>query len=128
MSPGGELRNAVPKALTQGSRILEARDLYHALSDETRLRILCLLRQGERCVCELTEDLCCAQSRLSFHLRTLKDCGLVMDRSEGRWIYYKLNHDALRRALTFLREDLGADAGSPAATERARRADNGNCR
>src|SRR5205807_5531861 len=58
---------------------------FRALSDETRLKIIDLLRRGERCVCELTEALDVAQSLLSFHLRTLKDAGLVTDRREGRW-------------------------------------------
>jgi len=70
--------------------------LFHALSDETRLRLLEQLRDGEQCVCELTDVFKTGQSRLSFHLRVLKDAGLVTDRPEGRWIYYSLNRDALR--------------------------------
>jgi ArsR family transcriptional regulator len=69
--------------------------LFHALSDETRLRLLEQLREGEQCVCELTDTFKTGQSRLSFHLRVLKDAGLVTDRPEGRWIYYSLNRDAL---------------------------------
>jgi ArsR family transcriptional regulator len=69
--------------------------LFHALSDATRLEIIQCLMGGERCVCELTDDLDAAQSRLSFHLRTLKDAGLVSDRREGRWVYYMLNREAL---------------------------------
>lgn len=69
--------------------------VFHALSDETRLQILERLREGERCVCDLTGALRAAQSRLSFHLKTLKDAGLVTDRREGRWSYYALNPDAL---------------------------------
>jgi ArsR family transcriptional regulator, arsenate/arsenite/antimonite-responsive transcriptional repressor len=69
--------------------------LFHALSDETRLCILERLRRGERCVCELTDALDAAQSRLSFHLRVLKEAGLVTDRREGRWMYYTLNAEKL---------------------------------
>jgi ArsR family transcriptional regulator len=68
---------------------------FHALSDETRLEVVERLLGGERCVCELTDDLDAAQSRLSFHLKTLKDAGLVTDRREGRWVYYTLNRDTL---------------------------------
>jgi ArsR family transcriptional regulator len=68
---------------------------FHALSDETRLDIIERLLGGERCVCELTDALDAAQSRLSFHLRTLKDAGLVTDRREGRWVYYTLNVETL---------------------------------
>jgi ArsR family transcriptional regulator len=70
--------------------------LFHALSDETRLQILDLLADGEQCVCDLTDALKAGQSRLSFHLRTLKDAGLLTDRREGRWVYYALNEDAVK--------------------------------
>lgn len=71
-----------------------AAQLFHALSDETRLGILGKLRSGEQCVCDLQDDLEAAQSRLSFHLRVLKDAGLVTDRKEGRWSYYSIAPDA----------------------------------
>jgi ArsR family transcriptional regulator len=80
---------------------LKARDrartaqLFHALSDETRLRLLELLTDGEQCVCDLTDALKTGQSRLSFHLKTLKDAGLLTDRRDGRWIYYALNPEAI---------------------------------
>jgi len=69
--------------------------LFHALSDETRLAVLDMLRDGERCVCELQEALDAAQSRLSFHLKVLRDAGIVQDRKEGRWSYYRINTAAL---------------------------------
>ena len=75
---------------------------FHALSDETRLGVIERLIGGERCVCELTDDLDAAQSRLSFHLKTLKDAGLVTDRREGRWIYYTLNRETLGEIETLL--------------------------
>jgi ArsR family transcriptional regulator len=68
---------------------------FHALADETRLGIVDRLRAGERCVCDLTDDLEASQSRLSFHLKTLKDAGLVTDRKQGRWVYYALNPEAI---------------------------------
>ena len=68
---------------------------FHALADETRLRILNQLSDGERCVCDLTDALEAGQSRLSFHLKTLKDAGLLSDRRDGRWIYYSLNRETL---------------------------------
>ena len=70
-------------------------ELFHALADETRLDVLDQLKEGERCVCELTDALQTGQSRLSFHLKVLKDAGLIHDRPEGRWIYYSLNSDAV---------------------------------
>lgn len=64
---------------------------FHALSDPLRLRVIELLRSQELCVCELCEQLGTSQSKLSFHLKTLKEAGLVRARQEGRWIYYSLN-------------------------------------
>ncbi len=72
--------------------------LFHALSDETRIHILERLRRGERCVCDLTDALDAAQSRLSFHLRILKEAGLVTDRRAGRWSYYAINPEGLEEA------------------------------
>ena len=69
--------------------------LFHALSDSTRLSIIEMLRDGERCVCELQDELDAAQSRLSFHLRVLREAGLVTDRREGRWSYYSIVPEAL---------------------------------
>lgn len=69
--------------------------LCHALSDPTRLRIMELLHHGERCVCDLTAASGAGQSRLSFHLKTLKDAGLVSDRRVGRWVYYALRPEGL---------------------------------
>ena len=75
---------------------------FHALTDETRLQILDRLRGGEQCVCDLTDLLDLAQSRLSFHLKTLKDAGIVTDRKDGRWVYYSLNPDTLDAMTQFL--------------------------
>ncbi|HET6579379.1 MAG TPA: metalloregulator ArsR/SmtB family transcription factor [Gemmatimonadales bacterium] len=88
--------------------------LFRALSDQTRLSILNRLRHGERCVCDLTDALDAAQSRLSFHLKVLKDAGLVTDRREGRWMYYTVNAEALAETA----ELLEALASTPSAAER----------
>jgi ArsR family transcriptional regulator len=88
--------------------------LFHALSDETRLEIIERLKDGEQCVCDLTEALKTGQSRLSFHLKVLKDAGLIKDRPEGRWIYYSLNPDALKELEDIVRslQDLSPPRGS----------------
>src|SRR6476659_5845407 len=96
--------------------LTRAAALFHALSDQTRLSILQRLRLGERCVCELTDALDAAQSRLSFHLKVLKDAGLVTDRREGRWMYYTLNKDTLGE----MAELLDSLASAPTAAERQR--------
>ena len=91
--------------------------LFHALSDEKRLRILSLLRAGERCVCELTDALDLPQSLLSFHLKTLREAGLVADRREGRWVYYAISTGAVAEARVAL-EELSVE---PPARARAAR-------
>jgi ArsR family transcriptional regulator len=75
---------------------------FKALSDPHRLRILDRLRGGEQCVCKLTDLLDTGQSLLSFHLKTLKDAGLVTDRREGRWMHYALNPEAVAEIEEFL--------------------------
>ena len=76
---------------------------FHALSDETRLEIVSMLASGERCVCDLTDALDAAQSRLSFHLKVLKDAGIVTDRRDGRWVHYSINRDRLDEMEAALR-------------------------
>src|ERR1043166_1452809 len=81
-----------------------AAELFHALSDPIRVRVVSLLIGGERCVCDLMDDLDLAQSRLSWHLKTLSDAGIITGRREGRWNYYSLNKDALVEARELLDE------------------------
>ena len=73
-----------------------------ALSDPGRLRILDRLRGGEHCVCELTDVLDTGQSLLSFHLKVLRDAGLVTARRDGRWMHYALATEALAQIEDFL--------------------------
>ena len=89
-------------AVPTQSRTERAIELFHALSDETRLEVIELLRKGESCVCELTDTLDAAQSRLSFHLRVLKDAGIVRDRKEGRWVYYELDPKVFEETETLV--------------------------
>lgn len=69
---------------------------FRALGDETRLKILERLSEGEQCVCDLTDALDAGQSLMSFHLKTLKDAGLLRDRRHGRWVYYSLEPSMLQ--------------------------------
>lgn len=68
--------------------------LFKALADETRLRIVGLLSEGELCVCDLTHSLGMPQSTVSRHLAHLKNAGLVTDRRCKTWAYYSLSGDA----------------------------------
>jgi ArsR family transcriptional regulator, arsenate/arsenite/antimonite-responsive transcriptional repressor len=105
--------------------------LFHALSDPVRLGTLDMLRDGEKCVCDLQDELDVAQSRLSFHLKVLKDAGLVEDRKEGRWSYYTIAPDALEEAhdlvVQFLPRLSGAERSLRVATNRSNRKASGRC-
>ena len=76
--------------------------LFKALSDETRLRIIKLLEQGELCVCDITAALDMVQPKVSFHLSALKEAGLIKDRKQGKWIHYSLNEKDLFRRMLIL--------------------------
>ena len=65
--------------------------LFKALSEETRFRIISLLKEGELCVCDIAQSLEMTQPNISFHIGLLKDAGLIKDRKNGRWIYYSLD-------------------------------------
>jgi ArsR family transcriptional regulator len=67
-----------------------AEDLFHALADGTRLRILGLLLSGEVCVCHIHETLRISQPKASRHLAYLRRSGLVEARRQGVWMYYRL--------------------------------------
>lgn len=91
----------------------------NALADEKRLRILEILGEGEKCVCDLAGALGAGQSLLSFHLRTLKEAGLVADRREGRWAYYSLLPEALAEVADQLGGLAPAVPAEPAPSPRA---------
>jgi ArsR family transcriptional regulator len=93
---------SLPVLTPSAESLADVARLFHALSDPTRIEILERLRNGERCVCELTDVLDAAQSRLSFHLRTLREAGLVTDRKEGRWVYYTLVPGTLEAMVSAL--------------------------
>ncbi|MEL4896062.1 ArsR/SmtB family transcription factor [Crocosphaera sp. Alani8] len=77
---------------------------FRALSDPIRLKVLALLKGQELCVCDLCKELDVNQSKLSFHLKNLKDAQLVQARQEGRWIYYRLNQSQFTLLQNYLSE------------------------
>jgi ArsR family transcriptional regulator len=92
-------------------------NIFKALADPTRLRIVLLLRQRELCVCELMFILGMEQSRVSHHMRVLRDAGIAGDVREGRWITYRLD-EATRPLLEgLLVGDLGERIGQSGEAE-----------
>jgi ArsR family transcriptional regulator len=63
----------------------------HALADANRLRIFTLLREGERCVCDIEAVVRLPQNLVSHHLRVLRESGLIRSRRDGRWMYYAID-------------------------------------
>jgi ArsR family transcriptional regulator len=77
-------------------KLTESKILFNALADETRLRILNLLNEGELCVCDLMKVLKEPQSKISRHLAYLRQAGLVQGRREGLWMHYRLSRQTAK--------------------------------
>ena len=77
---------------------------FHALAEPTRIQILELLNGKECCVQEMVSALGVSQSHLSFHLKTLRDAGLVLAQKRGRYVYYSLNMAQLGVLEAYLAE------------------------
>jgi ArsR family transcriptional regulator len=85
-------------------------NIFKALSDENRLRILLMLKQRPLCVCEIHEVLNIALSTISAHLKLLKNAGLIEDEKDGRWVIYRLSKNTyLQKLLGNLEKELRSD-------------------
>ena len=85
---------------------------FAALADPTRLQILDVLSRGPRCVCDLRADVPIAANLLSYHLKVLRDAGLVTCARRGRWIDYAIDDTALERLLDAVPRPVRRLAGS----------------
>ena len=89
-------------------KVLQPLEFYKSLADETRLLSLLLIEQeGELCVCELMAALDLPQPKISRHLSQLRKAGLLLDRRQGQWVFYRLHpllHDWMRDVLRQTRE------------------------
>jgi ArsR family transcriptional regulator, arsenate/arsenite/antimonite-responsive transcriptional repressor len=72
-------------------KLTKQADIFKALSDKSRLRILKMLQKKSLCVCEITAILQLATSTVSNHLSILKESGLIIDEKDKKWINYKIN-------------------------------------
>lgn len=78
--------------------------IFKALCDENRVRILRLLQHGERCACELLEEMKLSQPTLSHHMKILCDSGIVIGRKDGKWTYYSISDEGVEIALNCFKE------------------------
>ena len=96
--------------------------LFHLLSDPTRLRSLVLLAtEGELCVCELTHALGIIQPKISRHLALMREAGLIQGRRAGQWVYYRLHPDLPAWARAAIAAAVqGSENREPHVRDRAR--------
>ena len=75
--------------------------IFKALSDETRIRIIKMLAEGELCACHILEAFNITQPTLSYHMKILTECGLVNGRKDGAWMKYTLNEEKFNKIKDF---------------------------
>ena len=88
------MRSCYCKA-NQSNKVEELAEYLKIIADSNRLQILCLLKDGERCVCDILKSLSLPQNLVSHHLKVLRDAGLVNKRKDGRWAHYSLNESKI---------------------------------
>ena len=76
--------------------------IFKAFCDENRIKILHLLKSGEKCACKLLEEMNITQPTLSHHMKILCDSGIVIGRKEGKWMHYSISSDGIDNALCYL--------------------------
>ena len=97
------IKNILCEAVMESEYQSQVRVLK-AFCDETRLRVLEMLRGGEKCACKLQENLDCGQSGLSYHMKILVEFGIVTSRQEGKWTHYRISEEGSRYASVLLQE------------------------
>ena len=83
--------------------------IFKALSDENRIRILKMLRSGEKCACKLLEELNISQPTLSHHMKILCDAGIVKGRKEGKWTHYSMCCESVHKVRALMKDLLSAE-------------------
>lgn len=78
--------------------------IFKAFCDENRIKIIKMLRSGEKCACKLLEELDVSQPTLSHHMKILCEAGIVTGRKEGKWMHYSISQEGARQAEECLRE------------------------
>ena len=104
---GNEMEKKPTFQCATNPEVNELSETLKVISDPNRLRILCALFSGEKCVCEIEEGLAISQPLASHHLGVLRETGLVEVRKEGTWSYYSLDKNAIRKLNRVFREILG---------------------
>ena len=90
------------------AEISQAAEFLKVIGEENRLKILCLLKKNEKCVCDIWQYLDLAQNLTSHHLKVLKDFGLVSSRQEGLKVIYSINKKVIKHYLGLLNNCLNS--------------------
>ena len=88
----------------------EVAAIFKAFCDENRIKIIKLLRSGEKCACKLLEEIKVTQPTLSHHMKILCDSGIVVGRKEGKWTHYSISEKGVEQATECLRQLTTLDA------------------
>lgn len=80
-----------------------------AMSDINRLRIIEMLIQGEKCGCNLLDELQVTQPTLSHHMKVLSDCGLVISKKDGKWQHYSINRNKFKEYNEYITTCCGKE-------------------
>lgn len=89
------------------SKYSDSAKFFKALGDENRLRVLELLMSGEKCACNLLEEMKISQPTLSHHMKLLCDAGIVKSRKDGKWVHYSIAKDAISKIDRDLKSVMG---------------------
>ncbi|SFH58223.1 ArsR family transcriptional regulator [Tindallia magadiensis] len=81
-------------------------ECFKALGDDTRLKILMMLSDGEKCACDIQENFQLKQPTISHHMKILQQTGLVHVEKRGRWMFYGLNNELLQKLQQFIDTEL----------------------
>lgn len=100
-----------------GISLKKQADVFKALGDENRLKIVQMLAEKDMCVCEIIDELSVSQPAVSHHLKNLKQAGIVEDRREGKWIFYSLSQKGLLASLSFLENLVERNDGPKKTTD-----------
>ncbi len=77
-------------------------EFLRVISEENRLKIICILKKEEKCVCEIYKHLDLPQNLVSYHLKALKEMDLILAKKQGKKIFYKLNNKKIKKNIKTL--------------------------
>jgi ArsR family transcriptional regulator len=104
-----KIKNSMSMQLISSNTLSEILPCFRALSDPIRLNVIKLLQEREMCVCDICDVLQIKQPKLSFHLKALRESGLLNTRQQGRWVYYSINPARFEVVINYLTQYLNCE-------------------